>query len=340
MPSDSAGLLRQLIMGFRDTQMVYVAAKLGLADRLAEHPKSAGELAQEVDAHPGALYRVLRALASLGVMEQTSDDTFRLAPGGELLRNAAPGSMRNIALLYGDEWLWRAYGGMLHSVQTGEPAFPAVHGTDFYEFLRMQSEAGATFQAAMDAFSHAEAEAILRAYAFDHVHSVVDVGSGRGVLLSAILRMHAQIEGVAFDMPSVEGECRRAFAENGLTRRATFVAGNFFRELPEGRDLYLLKSVLHNWDDAAASRILQVCRRAMSPGSRLLIIERVIRDDHPSQEAKLFDINMLVTLGGQERTAEEYRALLAQNGFASVGLTATQSAMSIVEATPLTRGEP
>jgi hypothetical protein len=163
----------------------------------------------------------------------------------------------------------------------------------------------------MDDFSNSESAAILNAYSFSNVTSVVDVGSGRGTLLTAILQAHAQLQGVAFDMPSAKRECTRHFDNAGLSGRSGFVGGDFFRSLPCGHDLYLLKSVLHNWNDNAIARILAVCRPAMSPTSRLLIIERVISEDQQSAEAKLFDINMLVTVGGRERTKEEYAALLA-----------------------------
>lgn len=333
MQSESVDLLRQLIMGFRNTQLVYVAAKLGLADRLAECPKTALELAQEVGAHPGAAYRILRALTSLGIVAEASDGKFSLTACGELLRSNVPGSMRNMALLYGDEWVWRAYGRMLHSVRTGKPAFPEIHGLSFYDFLNEHSEAGIAFQAAMDDFSNVESAAILRACDFSGFHSIVDVGSGRGVLLAAILQAHPNVHGIAFDIPSVEPECAGRLQSAGLTRRSTFVGGDFFRELPAAHSVYLLKSVLHNWDDTAAARILNVCRQAMSAGSRLLIIERVISHGQQSAEGKLFDVNMLVTVGGQERTEKEYRSLLVQEGFTWLRTIPTDSAMTIIEAT-------
>ena len=252
----------------------------------------------------------------------------------ELLRSNVPGSMRNVALLYGDEWVWRAYGRMLHSVQTGKPGFTAAHEQSFYEFLDEHAAAAAVFQAAMDDFSNNEAAAILGAYSFSDVRSIVDVGSGRGALLTAILQAYPQLRGVAFDMPSAEGECMRRFDGAGLSGRSTFVGGDFFRSLPAGYDLYLLKSVLHNWDDNSVVRVLEVCRQAMSPASRLLIVERVITDDQRSAEAKLFDINMLVTVGGRERTEQDYRTLLASAGFVLTHLFATSSPLTIVESAP------
>lgn len=321
-------------MGFRSTQLLYVAASLNLADRLAGGARTADELAPEVNAHPGALYRLLRALTALGVFTETPDGKFGLDAVGELLRSDVPGSMRNVALLYGDDWLWQAYGKMLGSVRTGEPAFPAVHGQAFYEFLDQHPAAESTFQAAMEAFSNSEATAILGSYGFDDVKSLIDVGGGRGALLARVLQAHRRLRGVAFDMPAEERECIRAFETAGLIDRAAFVGGDFFRDVPSGHDLYLLKSVLHNWDDAAAIRILGVCRKAIPPAGRLLIIERVISDSAQSAEAKLFDINMLVTVGGRERTGQEYRTLLAQANFTVVRVLPTDSPLTIIEAVP------
>jgi hypothetical protein len=336
MEPQEPGILRGLIMGFRTTQLVYVAAKLGLADRLAGQPKTAAELAAEVSAHPDALNRVLRALTTVGVCAETPDGRFRLEATGELLRSNVPGSMRNVALLYGADWVWQAYGNMLHSVRTGQPAFSAAHGCGFYEFLDQNAAAGAAFQAAMDDFSNHEAAAILSAYRFDDVSSVVDVGAGRGALLASILHANPLLRGLAFDMPPAEQECIRRFGDAGLTDRAGFVRGDFFRTLPEGHDLYLLKSVLHNWDDTAATRILEVCREAMSPAGRLLILERLISDGPKAAEAKLFDVNMLVIVGVRERTEQEYRALLAGAKLSLARVIPTRSSLTILEAAPAT----
>ena len=283
-------------------------------------------------ADPDALHRILRALATLGIFAQDANGRFKLDAAGEGLRSNIRGSMRNVALLYGDDWLWRAYGRTLYSVHTGKPAFSAAHGQGFYEFLDENAAAAAVFQAAMEDFSNIESTAILDAYDFARAHSVIDVGSGRGALLAAVLQAYPQLRGVTFDTPSAEPECTRRFKVAGLTDRAAFVAGDFFRSLPVGHGLYLLKSVLHNWNDDSVLRILEVIRNAMSPTSRLLIVERVITDDERSAEAALFDINMLVTVGGRERTEQDYRALLARADFALTGIFRTSSPLTIVEA--------
>jgi hypothetical protein len=334
MQPDTVAALRQLMMGFRTSQLLYVAAKLGLADAISRQPKTATEIAREVNADPDALRRVLRAFTAMGVFVETSDGKLRLGDTGELLRSDLPGSLRNVAVLYGEGWLWHAYGNMLYSVRTGKPAFPIAHGEGFYEFLERHPDASTVFHAAMDDFSKTEAAGILGAYSFSGVKSVIDVGCGRGALLSTILKAHPQLEGVGFDMPEVEPECVRQFRDAGVADRASFVGGDFFGGVPGGRELYILKSVLHNWDDAAAEHVLHVCRQAVPRAGRVLIIERVISDSPAGTEAKLFDINMLVTVGGRERTEQEYRSLLAAAEFTLVRTVATASPLTILEAAP------
>ena len=330
----AAATLRQLIMGFRVTQLIYVAAKLGLADHLEQGPQTPHALAQAVGAEQQALYRLLRALASIGLFAETADGAFRLTPLAQLLQTNPAGSLRDLAILYGEEWLWQGYGHMLYSVQTGRPAFEQIHGEPLYDYLGNHPAAEAQFQAAMSGYSAQEAAAILAAYDFFRVATVVDVGGGHGALVAALLEAHPQLAGVVFDVASVVAEAQRQLADAGLASRATCVAGDFFAALPSGGDIYLLKSVLHNWDDAAAARILRSCRQAMSRRARLLVIERVIPSGNVPAEAKLFDINMLVTVGGQERTEREYRALFQAAGFDLTQIIPTYSPLSLIEGAP------
>src|SRR5262245_14813927 len=310
-----AATLRQLIMGFRVTELIVVAAKLGLADRLEHGPQTSQQLAYPVGAEPHALYRLLRALAGLGLFAETDEGAFALTPLAQLLQTNVAGSLRSLALLYGEEWLWQAYGGMLYSVQTGRPAFEQAHGQPLYDYLHDHPDAAALFNEAMSAYSAQEAAAILAAYDFCGVSTVVDVGGGRGALLAALLHEHPHLSGIVFDLAPVVADAQRQLADAGMAARATCVAGDFFDALPSGGDIYRLQSVLHNWDDAAALRILRTCRQAMAQQARLLVVERVIPPGNTSDEAKLFDINMLVVAGGQERTEREYDALFQAAGF-------------------------
>ncbi len=327
----AAAQLRDLIMGFRITQMLHVAAKLNLADHLAATPQSAEQLATAAGADPASLRRLMRALTSIGIFSET-DGSYDLTPVGQLLRRDVTGSLKGLAVLYGEEWLWSAYGRMLHSVQTGQAAFAHVHEMPFYEFLDTHPEPAMQFQAAMSAYSHLEATAIADAYNFADSGTVVDVGGGDGTLLAVLLKAYPSLHGVLFDQPAVVAAAERVFADAGVTARARWVGGDFFSELPAGGDVYLLKSVVHNWPEPDAQRILQCCRRAMAPGARLLLAERIVPPHDKPSEAKLFDINMLVVVGGRERTQTEYRQLLEVSGFALVRVLDTKSPISILEA--------
>ena len=291
--------LRDRIMGFRITQMIHVAAKLGLADHLAAGPRSVADLANAVAAEPEALYRLLRALAGLGIFAENAVGEFALTPQAELLRSDVQGSLRDIALLFGEDWLWQAYGNMMHSVRTGAPAFTKTHGQPLYGYLHEHPRAAARFNAAMTSFSGLEAAAILEAYDFAGAESVVDIGGGHGALLAALLRAHPHLTGTLFDLPSVVAAARDHLGEPDIAARVEYLAGDFFDEAPAGADLYVMKSVLHNWEDGDAGRILATCRAAMKPHARLLVIERVVPPGNMPAEAKLFDINMLVVSGGR-----------------------------------------
>jgi hypothetical protein len=333
--AEQAAMLRQWIMGFRMTQMIYVAARLGLADELRVGPQPVQQLAQAVQADAQSLYRLLRALAGLGLFVEIAEHTFALTPLGHLLCSDTPGSLHSVALLYGSEWLWQAYGQMLYSVQTGGQAFAHVHGEDLFAYLHSHPAAAAQFHAAMSGFSALEASAILAAYDFSACTEIVDVGGGQGTLLAAILHSHPQATGVLFDLPPVAEAAKFELAKAGLSERTSCIGGSFFEAIPSGGDAYLVKSVLHNWRDADCIAILRRCRQAMDEGARLLIIERIVPEGNQPAEAKLFDINMLVVVGGQERTEREYRHLLEASGFVVQEVTATQSPLSIIEASPV-----
>jgi hypothetical protein len=325
-------MLTQMIMGFRVTQLLHVAAKLGIADKLADGPKSSRELAKQCACDADALYRTLRALSNLGVLIELGQQRFRLTALGEHLRAGKHGSLHAAALLYGEPWLWNAYGQLLHSVQTGQPAFEHTHGSAFFDYLGANELAAETFNAAMTAFSDQETEALLRAFDFSEVGHVIDVGGGHGRLLASLLRAHPRLRATLFDQPQVVSGASELQDPEDLGARCTITAGNFFECVPAGGQIYLLKSVLHDWDDDKASQILQRCREAMSPMSRLLVVERVIGDPSEASEAKLFDINMLTILGGRERTQYEHQALLHTAGLRLTRIISTSSPLTILEA--------
>jgi hypothetical protein len=319
-------------MGFRITQVLYTAAKFELADHLARKPQTASELAATIRVEPRALYRLLRSLASIGVFAEAAGGRFEMTSAAQLMRRDAPGSLHSTAMLYGDEFLWRAYGHLSKAVESGKSAFDQVYGQPFYQYLGEHPAPAALFHNAMTGFSEQEEKAILAAYDFSSVRKIVDVGGGQGGFVLALLRVHADLQGIIFDgTPPLEGT-RQLFDRASVAARAEFVQGDFFASVPGGGDLYILKSIIHNWDDSAAVKILKKCREAMPESSRVLVAERVIPPGNTPSEAKLFDINMLVTLGGQERTEEEYAKLFVAAGLELAQVFPTQSHLSLIEA--------
>jgi SAM-dependent methyltransferase len=325
--------VRSLVMGFRSTQLVGVAAELGIADELVDGPRRVEDLAEAVGADAGALARLLRGLRAVGVFTETADGRIAIDEAGQQLRSDAPGSLRAVARLYASPWLWDVYGRTARSVRTGRPAFPYVHGRPLYEHLDVDAEAQAAFDAAMAGFSGVEHAAVLDAYDLGWARSVVDVGGGNGALLAAILAAHPGATGVLFDRPAVVAAAPDPIGP-GLDGRVSVVGGDFFDAVPAGNDAYVLKSVLHNWPDAAAVTILRACRRALGPDGRVLVVERVLDRGPRSAEAALFDVNMLVVTGGRERSESGYRQLADAAGLRVSDVVPTATALQVVELVP------
>jgi hypothetical protein len=321
------------MLNYSLTQMIYVVAKLNVADLLANGPKSVEEIAAIVGAHPRSLYRLLRALASLGIFEQDSNGRFRLTPLAELLQAEGEGSLHPFALSYGEPWWWDAWGRLLHSVQTGETAFNSVHGQSLFEYLDQHLEAAKIFNANMRSMTAGEAQALASAYDFTKTRLLVDVGGGLGTMATAILQSQPEAKAILFDLPSVIAGARGYLAA-GIETRCQLVAGSFFEWVPRGGDTYLLKDIIHDWDDARSIAILRNCRHAMSDSAKLLLIERVIPPGNEPADGKLVDISMLVMTGGMERTESEYRALLEAAGLRMTEIIPTGVSASIIQSAP------
>lgn len=312
-PSEEAARLREMVDGFWTSQAVYVVAKLGIADLLADGPRDCTTLASAAGVDATALHRLLRMLASLGIFAEAEPETFTLTPLAACLRSDAPGSMRPWTLSMG-ELAWQPWGELLHSVRTGESAFARVHGASRYEYLERHPDEAANFADAMSVFSAQAAAAIVADYDFSRFQEVVDVGGGHGGLLATILDANPQATGILLDRPDVAAEAETTLREQGLAARCRCVGGDFFESVHEGADAYILKDVLHNWDDERAAAILRNCRSAMVPTGRILIIDPVIRPGNEPDFAKLLDLHMLVMHGGRERTEEELGVLLRDAG--------------------------
>jgi hypothetical protein len=330
--------LSQLLRGSLVTQLLHVAAALGIADHLSTGPKSSRELATAVNANPDALYRVLRALASLGIFMETDPGIFSLTPLAEPLRSDVPGSLRGSAILYGASWWWRACGDLLHSVRTGQPAFDHVHGKALFSYLASVNDAAAIFNDHQSNMTQQDAAAVVAAYDFAPYATVIDVGGGHGVLGAAILKVCPRTTVVVFDQPAVIASAPPHLSAEGGNGRLTYVAGDFFESVPTGGHAYVLKDIVHDWGDEDATGILRNCRLAMArtPNveAKLLVIEKVIPPGNGAFPGKLTDITMLLVTTGRERTANEYQALLAGAGFTLTRIVATRSPASIIEAVP------
>jgi hypothetical protein len=314
------------------TQMIHVAAELGLADARAGGERDCEELAQACDAEADSLFRLLRGLASLGIFVETAPRRFALTPLAELLRSDHPQSLRQLARMLGEEH-YLSWNDLLHSVRTGENAFRHRHGMSVFAWYQQNPRRGAIFDAAMGDNSRIQTESMLAAYDFSGIRHLVDVGGGRGLLLSRLLAVNSPLRGTLFDLPQVVAS---AEVPSGLATRLEVRGGDFFREVPAGADAYLLKHILHDWGDGACHTILGHIRAAMAPGGRVLIVEQVIPPGNGPFPGKLVDLNMLVmTEGGRERTAEEYARLLELCGLRVSRIVPTASAVSVVEAVEL-----
>jgi hypothetical protein len=329
---DPALALRRFITGYWISQAIYVAARLGVADRLIAGPRTCAQLAQATGAHEPSLYRLLRALASVGIFVEEGERRFALTPLAEPLRSDRPNSLRPVALMMGEEH-YRAWGELLHSVQTGECAFEHMYGMPIFKYLAEHPEAGKTFDAAMTGIHGRESTAMLEAFDFSPAQKLIDIGGGNGTLLTAALRKYPHLQGVLFDLPEVIARAQTAVATD-VKSRLGFAAGDFFAAVPSGGDLFLLRHIIHDWDDEESLTILKNCRQAMSAQGRLLLIETVIPPGNEASFAKLLDLNMLVLPGGQERTEAEYRRLFAAAGFELAQILPTRAEVDILVGEP------
>ena len=316
-PEQAAAELNRLINGYQSTQLIYVAAVLGLADHLAQGPQTSETLATLVEANPTALYRLLRALAALGVLHEHEQppQTFSLTPMGDCLRSNAQPSIRPWATFVAQPHHWQTWGHLLQSVKTGENAFQAVLGMDSWTYRQQNPEQGAIFNAAMTVNAQRINAAIVSAYDFSRYHRICDIGGGQGALLAAILAASTQTQGTLFDLPHVVNSAGPVLDAAGVAGRCQTMGGSMFDSVPPACNLYLLKFILHDWNDHDCLRILQACRRSMPENATLLVIEYLIGPPNQGLATKLSDLNMLLGPGGQERTQAEFATLFQNAGF-------------------------
>jgi hypothetical protein len=338
--SDSTGIpanLWSLITGYMPARVVHVAVQLGIPDLLATQAKTADVLAQETNTAAAPLRRLLRALASVGLVEELGSGRFALTAAGNRLRSNEPGSMRNVALMFGGERAWRSWGELLHSVTTGESGTRRVYGFGSFEYLAANPDQAVIFHRAMAENTRRVTELLVSTYDFSQFRRIVDVGGGNGTLMAAILAANPDARGAVFDLPSGIAEAPRKLADAGLAARCDVIAGDFFRSVPEAADAYILKYIIHDWDDEQSVKILSSCRKAMHQSSKVLLVERIMPQRMAAtrvhQLLAMADMNMLAMPGGQERTEQEYGNLLAEASLSLKRIVALpESEISVVEA--------
>ncbi len=325
--------LYQMMNSHVISRLIYVVAKLGVPDALKNQVMSSEELSETVKAHPASLYRVMRTLAAHGLFTENPKGHFEITATGRLLTTDEPNSQRDLAILMWEPW-WRAgWDGLLESITTGVTAFDRAHGIGLFEYLKRRPEAADLFNRAMISITKKEINAIISSYDFSGVSTVVDVGGGYGGLMAALLKRHPWMTGILYDLPHVGDTVRSIMKKEGVHDRCTAAEGDFFSSVPSGGDAYILKSVIHDWEDEESLVILKNCKAAMTDKGRLLLIERTVPPGDIPSPGKIMDIVMLVNLGGRERTEEEYRDLLRSSGFTQVRTIPTASGMNIIEAT-------
>jgi hypothetical protein len=311
---------------------IQVATNLGIPDRLARGAKPVSVLARETETHPDALYRLLRALASVGVFVEVEAHTFAHSDSSRYLCSNQPGSLYHLARMMNAEWHWRPWGELEYSVRTGKPAFDHLYGMDRWTYFRKHPEEGRLFDQGIGNFSRLVDRALTMAYDFSSVEIVVDVAGGHGSFLASILAANPALQGILFDHPDVLAGAAPVLAEAGVAGRYRLVAGDMFDELPPGADLYLLKEIVHNWDDDHVLQLLRHCRQAMSAKGRVLIADNLIRPGGKETSfSKFLDLEMLIGFPGRERTVEEFRALYEAAGFQLKQVIPTQSPLVLIE---------
>jgi len=333
---DPAQQVLQIAVGYVASAALYTAITLNIADHLASGPRDVSELARLSGANEDALFRVLRLLVSLGVFAETSARRFTLNPAAELLRKDVPGSLRGMAVFLPDPFHFRVYANLLHSVTTGKPAVDTTVGMPVFEYLAKNPEYSKVFNDAMTALSAPVIAAALDAYDFGQIGVLVDVAGGHGEVLMSVLKKYPNVRGVLTDVGHVIDGAKPRIAAAGLADRCQAVPCDFFKAVPEGGDAYIMKHIIHDWDDGRATTILKNIGRAMGDKrGKVILLESVIADGGAPDFGKMLDIEMLAMPGGRERSADEFRALFAGAGFELTRVVPTKSPLSVVEAVRL-----
>ena len=323
--------LMQMLFGFAASRAIGVSAELHIADLLKDGAKTSEELALQTGVHARSLYRVLRACAGIGVYAEDDEKRFSLTPLAEPLLSDAPGSLRAFAEMITCDWQFQTWAELPYSVKTGKPSFEKVFGKSSFDYFWSNEKAGKVFNEAMTSNSAFSSVAVVNAYDFSPVSKLVDVGGGHGFLLASILAKFGNVKGVLYDTPAIAAEAQRLLNEHGVIDRCAAIGGDFFKSVPEGGDAYMMKHIIHDWDDAQCVTLLKNCRKGMTDGGKVLVVEMVVPEGNEPSPAKFLDLQMLQYLPGCERTEKEYRELFDKAGLELTRIIPTMSPFSIIE---------
>lgn len=323
--------LMQLLFGFAVSRAIGVCAELRIADLLKDGAKTAEELAQQTGVHARSLYRVMRACASAGVFSEDAEKRFSLTPLAEPLRSDAQGSLRAFAEMITTDWQFQTWAELTYSVKTGKPSFEKVHGMQAFDYFWSNEKAGRVFNDAMTSNSAFSSVAVVNGYDFSSISVLADVGGGHGFLLASILAKYGTVKGVLYDMPAIVAEAAKLLTAHGVSDRCELLGGNFFESVPKGCDAYIMKHIIHDWNDEQCITLLQNCRKAMPYGGKVLVVEMVVPEGNEPSPAKLLDLQMLQYLPGCERTEKEYRQLFDDASLKLTRVIPTMSPFSILE---------
>ncbi len=329
--ADPRDKIRQIATGFILSRALTLAAELKIADTLKDAPKSAHEIATELSLHIDSLYRLLRFLSSHKIFEENNNHQFCLTPISQLMISDAPDSMHAYLDMLADNPPWDSIRNMYHTIKTGEPAFEHLHNVKFFEYMLQHPESNCRFNAGMSSFTSPDDSSIVNAFNFDKYKCVVDVGGGKGSFLATILSSYKDISGVLYDQPEIVNEPVEAIS-NYSSKRCEIKKGDFFKNVPQGGDLYTLKLILHDWDDELAVKILKNCHAALPADGKLLVIEGVMSKGNEPDPHKQLDMSMMLIFGGRERTEKEFDGLFLQAGLRLSRIIPTPSRLSIIEA--------
>ncbi|MCP3142021.1 acetylserotonin O-methyltransferase [Pyxidicoccus xibeiensis] len=334
-PPPAAQMMQQMVYGFWVSRCLQIMAQLGIADIIGDTPRTVEELAQASGTHAPSLRRMLRLLSGLGVMRKDEQsECWSLTELGGMLRKDNPGSVYGSLMAHGHLLSWQAWGDLVSSLKTGQPSVEKFMGDTFFGYMSTHPEDAAIFNGSMAAYQTLNAPAVVSAYDFSSAKRIMDVGGGTGTLMAHILNAHPAAAGAIFEMPHVAKEARARLSGLGLAERCEVFEGDFFQRIPPGQDVYILSQILHDWDDEKSLRILTNIREAMHADSRLLIVETVLPGDNAMHFGNLYDVAMLVLVGGQERTEAEYSALVSKAGLKVSRILPTSMPPSVVEVVP------